>query len=113
MPFVDGNQLIKAFLWDGANPASRISIGIRSTNRCANHLDVLCSKDLIKGCGELGVPIMEQVLKSWWLVFKRPAQLAGLLSNPTGGWMFSTASNVNTVSRVPCKNSSLTEIDNQ
>ncbi len=59
MPFIDDNEVVEAFLTDGPNPTFRISIRIWSTNGRVNHFDVLCDKNVIEGCGELGVPIME------------------------------------------------------
>ncbi len=58
MSLVD-DELVEALLANGTHPAFCISIGVRSANWCVDHFDVLCSKDMIEGCGELRVPIME------------------------------------------------------
>ena len=49
MPFVDDDEVVEALLTDGTHPAFCISIGVRSANWRMDHLDVLCSKDVIKG----------------------------------------------------------------
>ena len=49
----------EALLTDGAYPAFRISVGVRSANRCMNDFDVLGIKDVIEGDGKFGIPIME------------------------------------------------------
>jgi len=59
MPFIDDDEVVEAFLTHGANPAFRVSIGVRSANRCTDHFHVSGSKDPIKSRGEFGVPIME------------------------------------------------------
>ncbi len=96
MPFIDDDEMVEALLTDGPNPTFRISIRIRSANRCVNHFDVLGLKDAIKRHSELCVPIMEYVAKSRCLVFNHPAQLARLMCDSVGGRMLGTACNVDT-----------------
>ena len=112
MPFVDDDQLVEALLTDGADPAFRVGIGIRRSNRRLDDFKVLCSKDLIKGPCELRVMIVEKVAKGWHSVFQRPRQLACLLRDPVGSRTLSTACDVNTARAqfnekepIPCKNS--------
>ena len=94
MPVVDDDQLVKTLLTGGTHPAFRPGIGVRSTNRCMDHFDVLRSKSLIKGRRKLGIPIMEEVAKGWCSVFKRPTKLARLLCDLAGRWMLSATSDV-------------------
>lgn len=76
------DEVVEAFLMDGANQAFHVSIGVWSAYRRMNDFDVLFSKDLIEGSGEFRIPFMEQMPKDWCLVFKHPAQLARLLADP-------------------------------
>ena len=96
MSFVDNDHVIEALLRDGVYPLFRVSIGAIGANRCADQFDVLCSKDVIEGGGELGIPVMEEKPKGSRLVFKRPTKLTHLLVDPAGGWMFRTTGNVDT-----------------
>ena len=41
MPFVEDEQLVEALPADGAYPAFRVGIGVRSANRGMDHFDVL------------------------------------------------------------------------
>jgi hypothetical protein len=59
-----------------------------------DYFDVLCSKALTEGGGELRIPIIEAMAIGWRWVFNHPAKLARLLGNSAGGWMLNAASDV-------------------
>ncbi len=94
MTFIDNEEMIETFLSDGAHPTFCISIGIWRSDRCTNHLNVLCSKDPVEGGREFGIVIMNEKSKRGCSLFDFPAKLARLLGDPSGSWMFGATRDV-------------------
>src|SRR5258708_6165919 len=92
MPLIDDEQAIQTLTSNRTNPALSKGIRIRCPIRRVNHFNSRCIKNSIEGCRELGVPIMDKKTNGRCLLIQRPAQLAGLLSDPNRGRVTGTAS---------------------
>lgn len=90
MTFVQDEEVVETLLTNRTHPAFSKRIGIRSSNGDADDFDLLCSKHLIEGSRNFGIVIMKEIANCWLSVFECPAELAGLLRDPSGGGMFGT-----------------------
>src|SRR5258708_36403577 len=92
MLLIDNEQAIQTLTSNRTNPALSKGIRSRCPIRRVNHFNSRCLKNSIEGCRELGVPIMDKKTNGRCLLIQRPAQLAGLLSDPNRGRDTGTAS---------------------
>ena len=82
MPFVDDQDMIETLSANGADPAFRECIRLRSLIRGFYKFDPLRSENGIEGCRELLVVVADEIGFVLGFFLQFPDQLTSLLGNP-------------------------------
>ncbi len=98
MTFVQDEEVVETLLTNRTHPAFGKRIGIRGSDGGTDDFDLLCSKHLIEGSRKFGIVIMKEIANRWLSVFECPAELAGLLRDPSGGGMCGTTDHMDAAS---------------
>lgn len=94
MAFIDGQQLVQAFVSDHSDPPLGKSIRVRSANRGADDMNSLNEEDAIEGLRELRIVVVDQELNERYVSLEVPDDLACLLVHPGRVGMLGTTCNV-------------------
>ena len=77
----EDQQPVQAVGANGLHPAFGEGVGVRGSDRCADHPHTFASEDIIKGAGELGVAVADQELDARALVREADRKVARLLGD--------------------------------
>src|SRR5437870_638725 len=79
MSAADNQQPVETLGADGADEALGVGVCLWRADRRMDHFDAFAAEDLVKGCAELAVPVMDQEARP--LEDAGEAEVAGLLRN--------------------------------
>jgi hypothetical protein len=94
MSAADDQQPVETLGADGADEALGVGVCLWRTDRRMDHVDTFAAEDLVEGCTELAVPVMDQEARP--LEDAGEAEVAGLLRNPGAGRVGRAAGDMDT-----------------